>query len=162
MEIMKTYYITYTSYDHEEYYLWNITDNKSEAINQWKTSNIPSLIDGKQPDITILNLIQVNLSSDDYNMLYNSLKSGRTDDSVSDYLQELEDSDNYKLIYSCDGSIGLDFVEFYYQSVTDPEDVDDDDFDFEEWSDKLDELEDSNPTEYYRLMNEFVRSLRWK
>lgn len=43
-----------------------------------------------------------------------------------------------------------------------PEAVDDDDFDLSEWSMKLDELEDSNSTEYYRLMNEFVRSLRWK
>ena len=160
MEIMKTYYIAYTSYDHEEYYLWDITDNAKEAIEKFNSENIPSLIEGKQPDITVLNLIQVNLSSDDYNMLYNSLKSGRIDDSVSDYLQELEDSDNYKLIYSCDGSIGSEVVEFYYQSVTDPEDVDDDDFDFEEWSDKLDELEDSNPTKYNRLMKEFVRSLR--
>lgn len=160
MKIMKNYYITYTSYDHEEYYLWDITDNAKEAIEKLNSEHIPSLIEGKQPDITVLNLIQVNLSSDDYNMLYNSLKSGRIDDSVSDYLQKLEDSDNYKLIYSCDGSIGFEFVEFYYQSVTDPEDVDDDDFDFEEWSNKLDELEDSNPNKYNRLMKEFVRSLR--
>jgi hypothetical protein len=156
---MKTSYITYFSYDSSEYSLWDITDDRNKSIEKLKSQHIPFLIKGKQPDISVLTLIKVNLSDDDYEMLCEVLKTDKSGESVSDYLQRLEESNKYDLIYSCDGTIGFDLVEFYYQSVTDPEEVDEDDFDGYEWSEKLDELEESDPVEYERLVKEFIETL---
>jgi hypothetical protein len=156
---MKTSYITYFSYDGCEYSLWDITDNRTKSIKKLKSNHIPFLIEGKQPDISVLTLVEVNLSDDDYEMLCNVLKTDKSGESVSDYLQELDESGDYELIYSCDGTIGFDLVEFYYQSITDPEEVDEDDFDGYEWSEKLDELEESDPVEYKRLVKEFIKTL---
>ena len=156
---MKTSYITYFSYDNCDYSLWDITDKIVESIEKLKSTHIPFLIEGKQPDISVLTLIEVDLSDKDYNMLCEVLKTDETGESVSDYLKKLEESGNFRIMYSCDGTIGFDLIEYFYQSNTDPDDVDDDDFDEWEWSEKLDELEESDPDEYSRLVKEFVETL---
>lgn len=156
---MKTSYITYFSYDNSDYSLWDITDDMKESIQKLKTTHIPFLIEGEQPEISVLTLIEVELPDEDYKMLCDVLEKDSTGESVSDYLRTLEESGNFNTIYFCDGSVGFDLIEYFYQSNTDPEDIDEDDFDECEWSEKLDELEESDSEEYNKLVQEFVDSL---
>ena len=134
-------YITYFSYDNYDYEIWDIHKSRDESIQKLKEKHIPFLIEGKQPDISNLSLVEVEVTEEEYKMLTNN----PTEEDLRNYFRNLEDFGvNCDYIYETDGTIGFELVEYYYQSCTDPEEVDDDDFDDVEWSEKLDKLEETN------------------
>lgn len=152
---MKTY-ITYFSYDNYDYEIWEMSESRENSIKSFKETHVPSLIDGKQPDISRLSLIEVELTKQEYKML----TSNPTEEDLRNFFRNLEDfGTDCEYIYETDGTIGFDLVEYYYQSCTDPEEVNDDDFDDVEWSEKLDELEENNKVEYDKLVKEFIDTI---
>lgn len=171
MNIKKICYITYINSDRHEYYLWGITDNKNEAIEDFKSNCLTSFVGCKHSEDDILNLVRVSLSNKKYKMLYDAYQTGKSTASVEDYLEDLDDSGDYVEIYSCDGSIGLEFVDYYHDYVIMPEDVDDDTYDElydkfygdnynqYEWLEKLEEFERNNPVEYKKLVKKFIDTI---
>lgn len=111
---MKTSYITYLSRNNCEYFLWDISVLMKESIQKLKTTHIPFLIKDEQSNRSVLTLVEVELPDEDYEMLYNILKTGSTGESVSDYLRNLEKSGVFKVMYFCNGSIGFDLTEYFY------------------------------------------------
>lgn len=149
-------YITYFSYDNYDYEIWDIHKSRDESIQKLKEKHIPFLIEGKQPDISILSLVEVEVTEEEYKMLTNN----PTEEELRNYFRNLEDFGvNCDYIYETDGTIGFELVEYYYQSCIDPEEVDDDDFDDVEWSEKLDKLEETNKEEYNKLVKEFIDTI---
>lgn len=151
--MIKTY-LTYFSYDNSEYSVWGISTNREESIESFKKIHVPSLIEGRQPDISQLYLIEVDLDSSVY-LLFE--KNYPEDDiSISDMLEYIENKyEDYNVIFSCDGTINFDLVEYYFRMNTDPED--DVEFDDWEWTLKLDELETTDPDSYKNLVDDFVK-----
>lgn len=151
---MKTY-ITYFSYDNYDYEIWEMSESRENSIKSFKETHVPSLIEGKQPDISRLSLVEVELTKQEYKML----TSNPTEEELRNFFRNLEDfGTDCEYIYETDGTIGFDLVEYFYQSNTEPEDIDDD-FDDIEWSEKLDELEESNKAEYDKLVKEFIDTI---
>jgi hypothetical protein len=149
-------YITYFSYDNYDYEIWDIHNSRDESIQELKDKHIPFLIEGKQPDISNLSLVEVEVTEEEYKMLTNN----PTEEDLRNYFRNLEDfGTDCEYLYETDGTIGFELVEYYYQSCTDPEEVDDDDFDDIEWSEKLDELEETNKGEYNKLVKEFIDTI---
>jgi hypothetical protein len=147
---MKTY-ITYFNYDNYEYEILDLNPSRKESIKKFKETYVPFLIEGKQPDISYLYLIEINLTSETCQML---LQKKDDKEFLRGYFQNLETTGDYTEVISTNGTINFDLVEYYFQSCTDPED--DVDFDDYEWMMKLDELEQTNPEEYKKLVKDFV------
>jgi hypothetical protein len=144
-------YITYFSYDNDEYEIWNLSGIREKSIKNFKEEHIPFLILGKHPDISRLYLVEVDMTRSGLKWL----ESKPTGEELKEFFRDLEDfNTDCEYIYETDGTINLDLVEYYFQSCNDPED--DVDFDEYEWMMKLDELEQTNPEEYKKLVKEFV------
>ena len=148
-------YITYFSYDNDEYEIWELNKVREKSVENFKKEHIPFLISGRQPDISRLSLVEVDVSKSELKWL----EDKPTSSELKEFFRNLEDfGTDCEYIYETDGTVGYDLLVYYYQSCTDPEDVDDD-FDDSEWSNKLDELEETNKDEYDKLVQDFVKSM---
>ena len=146
-------YLTYFSYDNYEYSVWDISKSREESIESFKKVHVPSLIEGGQPDISRLYLIEVDLDPSVYLLFEKNYPEDEV--SVSDMLEYIEDNGDYNIIHECDGTILFDLVQYYFQMNNDPED--DIEFDEWEWIQKLDELETTDPNSYKTLINDFIK-----
>lgn len=149
-------YITYFSYDGDEYSLWDLSRNRDVSISTFKNEHVPFLIIGCQPDISVLTLLEVDVSEELYNVLEYLRENKSEGEEVKLILQGLEESDRGVEIYSVDGTIGFELLEYWFSCENDLEDYDEL-FDDYEYSERLSTLQDEDPEEYKKLVDEFIK-----
>ena len=112
-----TAYITFNTYDHSEFYLWDITTHKPTAIKTYKEEDLLFFYEGAQPDISRLILASVQISKDNYNVLKNYLKSREESEKlereVEEFLASIYEAGKYNVIFDEQGDFCIDAMRYH-------------------------------------------------
>ena len=141
-------YIAFNVYDHSEFYLWDITTDKSTAIKNYKEKHLLFFYEGAQPDISCLVLATIQISKGNYNLLKNYIKfdeqSKRLESKVAKFLASIYETEEYEEIFNEQGDFCIDAMRYHCEQ-NDIEINEEDDFDdliekIEEYNDHKEDL----------------------
>lgn len=141
-----TTYINYFTYDGSEYDLWSVHTKKTDSVQTLRTTHLPSLIEGCQPDISVLSLVKCKVSKTEYTTLTTSKHDSPE---VQRILERIENDPTTEVIFFIDGEeIQLGFCHWYNSKL-----------DTDEVLEDLRNTEQTNPTYYNSLVTRYCNYL---
>ena len=112
-----TVYITFSAYDHSEFYLWDATTRKSTAIKKYKETHLLDFYEGAQPDISQLVLAIVQITKSKYDLLKKYLKfdeqSKALEGEMEELLASIYETEEYEEIFCEQGDFCIDAMRYH-------------------------------------------------